>query len=370
MKKIAVLTQPLFNNYGGLLQAYALQKCIKDMGHDVITIDFNIHSMPRFGGVKYILFNLVKKYILRIKIHKVTPPDDFDRARIGKETRRFTSQNIKTSQKLNSKNELSYLDSYNFDTFVVGSDQVWRRIYSPDIGTFYLDFLNDGQKYRRISYAASFGTDDCSEYTEGEISKFSKLLKKFDFVGVRESSGVELCREYFGVDAAHVLDPTMLIEQQDYINLINNDKLPKVQGNMMVYVLDKSDKKKKIIDSVANFKKLKPFSVMQEGIDMPFPKVTEWLRGFVASDYVVTDSFHGVAFSILFNKQFIAIGNPGRGLARFKSILEQFGLTGRLIYDSDVISESLINTDIDYGKVNQKLKQYKEHSLALLKENV
>jgi len=377
--KIGILTQHLHNNYGGLLQAYALQHFLFKQGHDVLTIDFNTKNIgatvtkkPKLWGLKDISKNCIKKYILRRNIKSILPfsPSEEEKASVGRETRRFLAENIRTTQKLTDINQFSYLESYNFDAYIVGSDQVWRPRYSPGLSAFFLKFLGEDKKTKRIAYAASFGVDNCDEYTQDELIEYTKLAKKFNGIAVREDSAVDLCKKHFSVTPEHVIDPTMLLEKESYIELVQKDNIPFSPGNMMVYVLDQSPEKINMINKVSTIKNLKPFTVMPSETSGIYPPVTQWLRGFIDAEYVVTDSFHGVAFSIIFNKQFIAIGNKDRGLARFTSVLKKFDLTSRLVLDASELSEDKINTEIDFAKVNEIKKKEQSFAFDFLQKNL
>lgn len=343
--KIGIMTQPLLNNYGGLLQAFAMQKYLVNQGHEVLTVD-----VP-FINTKYrVMKSNLKKTLLKKVLH---------RPLINDHTERFIKENIKRTRHISRVEKLGKLKAYQFDAFVVGSDQVWRPLYSPGIPAYFLEFLGDDDKTRRVSYAASFGVDHCNEFSSELITRCAVLAKKFHAMGVREESGVNLCREHFGVQAEHLIDPTLLLEKEDYIDLINKDGIKKNDGNMMVYVLDKDNEKIDMINKVAEVRNLKPYTIVLGSGDM-YPPVTEWLRGFMDAEYVVTDSFHGMAFSIIFNKPFLAIGNHGRGLARFTSFLKIFGLEDRLIFTLKDVNEDIINKEVNYSEIN-KIKLHEQN---------
>lgn len=360
--KIGILTQPLHNNYGGLLQAYALQKFLKNQGHDVLTVDFSCNRKARLWGLKGIVVNMIRKYLLRRPVTSIFPLSDQQKRAIAQHTNRFRAEHIRTTQQITSLNEFDFVKQYQFDAFFVGSDQVWRPSYSPGMPAFFLDFLGDDKTTLRVAYAASFGVDHCSEFSENDQARYGTLLKKFHAVSVREDSAVKLCQDHFGVTATHVIDPTLLLDREDYCALIESDKIPVSAGNMMVYVLDKAPEKQLIIEQVARVRGLKPYTVMPSGIDGAYPPVTQWLRGFMDAEYVVTDSFHGVAFSIIFNKPFIAIGNHDRGLARFTSILKKFGLENRLVFSMEDLTLDKITENIDFLTINKVKKS--EQALA------
>jgi hypothetical protein len=202
------------------------------------------------------------------------------------------------------------------------------------------------------------------------------LAKNFNAISVREDSAVKLSNDNLGVDAVHVLDPTMLLTKEDYEELVVKDQVSKSKGNLMIYVLDKSYKNTEIIQQVAIELGLIPFSLMplytfssvgKKYIkDCVFPPVTEWLRGFMDADFVITDSFHGTVFSIIFNKPFLSIGNAGRGVTRFTSLLKIFGLENRLVLPSEKFSIKKIKGNIDFDKVNQILSNEKKRSKEFL----
>ena len=338
--KIGILTLPLHTNYGGILQAYALQTVLERMGHEVVV--FNKKREFKLPFWKYPLAYIkraTKKYILKKKNVRIFE-EQYRKSIypiISQHTQEFLDKyihlyNIKTLK--NAKEE-------DFDAIVVGSDQVWRPKYfmpmfKTGIQDAYLAFAKDWN-IKRIVYAASFGTDDW-EYTTTQTNECRELLKLFDAVSVREESGVELCKEYFGVEVKHVLDPTLLLSKKDYIQLFETAKIPKSSGNLLTYILDETPEKTEIINKIAIDKDLIPFSVNSTKIENPNapseeriqPPVEAWLRGFYDAEFIVTDSFHACVFSIIFEKPFIVIGNKKRGMARFESLLKMFGLEDRL----------------------------------------
>ena len=247
-----------------------------------------------------------------------------------------------------------------------GAIRYGRPLYSPCLTNYFLDFLDHEEIIKKIAYAASFGVENW-EYSPQQTIQCAALSKKFDAISVREDTAIKLCKEHLGVKAVHVLDPTLLIPKEDYIKLVAKDNIPKSKGNLMTYVLDKTNDKNEIIQKIAKKLDLIPFSVMPEktfsevgsnGLkDCIFPPVTQWIRGFMDAEFVVTDSFHGTIFAIIFNKPFIVIGNSERGMTRFKSLLKIFGLKDRLIISSVDLTLEKINSTIDFNRVNITLKK-------------
>lgn len=296
---------------------------------------------------------------------------------ISQNTRKFVENYINPiSNTIYSTKELkTFSNSYDFGAFVVGSDQVWRPCYSPCLTNYFFDFLPKEAKCKRIAYAASFGVDTW-EFSKKQTRKSKELIKKFDFISVREDSAVDLCKRYLGVDnVEHVLDPTLLLKKEDYIDLVLQENEPVSGGNLFYYLLDKNEQKMSAVKKMAQFLNLNPFTVMpidnssRNIEDRVYPSVTKWLRGFMDAKFVVTDSFHGVVFSILFNIPFVVISNETRGSARFLSVLKMFSLENRLINNPDDLNEISLSP-INWDFVNNIHAQLKEKSYNLLKSNL
>jgi len=370
--RIGILTQPLYTNYGGIVQCYALQTVLQRMGHETIVLQREFdRKFSLLGALTYYAKHLVKLLLGRKESwHYYVSQEKRDY--IAQNTYKFIDKNINPRSKhCYSTEQLKHeVAALNLDAIIVGSDQVWRPYYSPCQPNYFLDFLSDDSKIKRISYAASFGGDEWN-WSEKLTRRCRDLLKKFDAVSVREQSGIRLCKEHFGVDAVQVLDPTMLLDKEDYLSIIIPRK--ERRGQLFSYVLDKSEYKQNIISQVAQKTGMKVFESMPEldsstynlygDIDKAvFPPVEDWLSAFNEADMVVTDSFHGTVFSILFNKPFWVIGNEGRGMARFKTLLSMFGLEDRMITST----ERDFSAQIDWEEVNQKRQALKIGSKGYL----
>lgn len=368
--KIGILTLPLHTNYGGILQAYALQTILERMGHQVCLVErrprptrLPLWKMPYSYG-KRILKNLTgHPYPIFYEQKK-----DRETRLIRQNTDKFIARYIKRRV----VNEFSDIHREDFDAIVVGSDQIWRPKYFPNIETAYLNFT-EGWNIRRIAYAASLGTDDW-EYTSKQTKECRRLLQGFDAVSVREKSGVDLCRDHFNVQATQVLDPTMLLGPKDYIKLCEAAGTPKSPGTLLNYILDEATEKTALIEKVAKEKGLVPFRVGSkvENKNAPLneriqPPLENWLRGFYDAEFVITDSFHACVFSILFHKPFLVIGNKKRGMSRFNSLLSMFGLEDRLV---DVNSPIDLHTDIDWNFVGGVLEKRRDEARRFLRNKL
>lgn len=366
--RIAILTLPLHFNYGGILQNYALQQVLIGMGHDVKTLD---RGYPPRIPIRLRLRQIKEYFLKRLKgqehnrLHFVL----FYYSELRKEstyTRAFVERYIN----LYHVNSYQNVKEGDFDAFIVGSDQIWRPKYFYQIGTAYLNFTKDWE-VKRIAYAPSFGTNDW-EYTPEQTSACGSFLRSFDAVSVRERKAVDLCKEHFSVDAQWVLDPTMLLNSDDYVEKFEITEQPQSKGDMLVYVLNENDSLSAAIKDISTQKGYTPFRVNSKCEDrrLPIseriqPPVEQWLRGFYDCKFVVTDSFHACVFSILFNKPFIVFGNVKRGMERFSSLLSMFGLEDRLVSNSEQALE-VSSQDIDWASVNNALDQQRGKSMQFL----
>lgn len=371
--KIAILTQPLRTNYGGILQAYALQTILYNMGHTAVVIRRE-HSYPslltflmRIGSI---LKCIVRKYVFRHSRIKIMSPlspyyhiDD-----CGFDVLPFVKERINQSPEIrNSKTLAKYFKRNKFDAYVVGSDQVWRPGYSPCITDFFLKEVQHDSKALKIAYAVSFGTD-VWEFTNEQTAQCAILAKEFDAVSVREDSAVELCSKYLGIEALHVLDPTMLLDEEHYTSLIDEKNM--LSSTLLCYILDNSADKLEVMNVLTQRLAL-PVSCNSTRRDKNLffqPSVQDWLKSIKQASFIFTDSFHGCVFSIIFKKTFVVFSNRDRGLARIESLLSKFGLRHRLVssFDDFMRREDELLTGIDYTLIDKIIQNEKKLSLDFL----
>lgn len=358
--RIGIITHPLSYNYGGILQNYAMQTVLRRMGHSPVTLNPNPHRSLKFWQwLTSFPKNFLYKYYLRIpRIHLF---EAFFANKNWRLTMQYLQPFIDSNINYLIVNDYDELNEEDFDALLSGSDQIWRAPYVNPIEKGFFNFAKDWNKITRLSYAASFGTDEW-EYSLEQTKKCKELILKFDGISVREASGVELCKKNFDVKATHVLDPTLLLSKDEYSKIFLDSKTPKSPGTLLNYILDETPEKQNLIEIITTEFNLNSFRVngkpeggypLSERIQPPMEK---WLRGFYDAEFVVTDSFHACVFSIIFNKPFVVYGNKNRGLARFQSLLSMFGLENRIIYelsDYNKLSKS-INWDIVNDNVMKK----------------
>ena len=366
--KIAILTLDLQTNFGGILQAYALQTVLERMGHEVVHLQAK-HSRLHNPVVMPLVWckRLYRKYF---QGDRQLPIFENPYKWAGKNTDRFISSNLNC--RFLAPEEWNEGLAREYDVIVVGSDQVWRPNYTSDVTRFFTAFLGHSD-ICRIAYAASFGVA-VNEFSDEQIACGREYLKLFSAISVREESGIRLCKELFDVQACQVLDPTMLLRREDYQRFTST--APQSPGNLMVYVLDRTEEKDAFIAEFAEKRGLVPFYANSKteipwNVDIPIgerkqPPLENWLRGFADAEFVLTDSFHACVFSILFHKPFGVFVNLERGLSRIESLLRPLGLMDRCITDAPVD----LDRSIDWKFIDNVLMQKAESSLEFLKQGL
>jgi len=360
--KIGILTIPLHQNYGGIIQNYALQKVLIQLGHTPITID---KEKPKKSFFRFYLSKL-KYFIysfLNIKVSGIFSFQLFER---NEKFESFIRRNINLTRKVRKLNK-NLITKYGIDCVVAGSDQIWRNdfFWEDDLRNNYLEFLKDCD-ILKIAYAASFGINYW-DY-EDELTKTCKaLVNQFEGVSTREDSGVILCDKYLGKKAVPVSDPTLLLSKDDYVSLCRLiPPPPKKNRNkfLFVYCLDISSEYLEDIKSEAN---ARGWNLIIAGSELNANmSVEEWLAMFRDAEYVITDSFHGTVFSIIFNKPFSTLLNETRGNDRFMSLLGRFDLNDRIYHEGGLINDK----DIDWVKTTELIQLWKERSIAFLKRHL
>lgn len=373
--KAGILTLPLWNNYGGILQAYALKHTLENFNVDTVLINLHRKSPTKYNEIIQGIKFQIKKYFF--DKDKVTVyPNIKESIYISQNTLTFVDKELSPKTRIvYNFNELMDIAS-GLQSVIVGSDQVWRPNYTPNIYNYFLDFV--GKDTKKVSYAASLGTDEWL-FTEEETLRCKELLDRFDAVSVREDTAVSIIDDKFGVKADFVLDPTLLLEQNDYNVLVDKYSDQSNHGQLFAYILDRSEKNKNFVDRVSNTLGYDSFEVMPKKFDTKFsyndsdyifPNVTQWLRSFRDAKFIIADSFHGCVFAIIYNKPFIAIGNEERGLSRFYSLLNTFGLKDRLVLNVDDFDLSMLDREINWHQVNLIRDKMKSNSINFLSESL
>lgn len=354
--KVATITFQNTNNYGASLQCYALHRALMLLGAETRVIQYDspylnkpykLAAMREKGFFRFVLGNIWT--LLRSPRNKKF--DEFNK-------------NIKFTRKVNEKTICSLAPE--FDLFITGSDQVWNGNLSGHDSNYFLSFVKDSKK--RASYAASFGF---LNVPSGELEWYKQQIAGYRYYNVRETSGQKLVKELTGKDAKLTIDPTLLLEQNEWRKVM---KAPAVkEPYILVYQITPSLKLAKVAEKLH---KQTGFKVIAIPFIMDWPhrfkslfKIgpAEFIGLFCNASYIVTDSFHGTAFSLIFNRKFWSLSS--RKESRITSLLDILGLSNRIIYFDEKVPNDL-TLDINYVDANVKFEQYRQNALSVIKEMI
>ena len=357
------------DNYGQLLQCYALQTYLQSLGHETFLVrttngrdyspTFKQQLMEKARIVYRLLpypFYLVKRVIS--SAFYVFTHGSFRKRTVDLGFEQFRQEYLNCT-KVYTLEELQN-DPPVADIFVVGSDQIWNT----HDGIYYLSWVHD--KIRKIAYAASFG--GCDTLPDGKT--LSEWLKRFDYVSVREQSGVEICVNAGRRDAVCVVDPTMLLTATDYLKIASQE-LPKDKYLFIYFLGTRTIINWKEIHAFAKEKGLKIIYVASQGQEDKFKhtqaSIHEWLSLIANAEYVITNSFHGTVFTLLFGRKFLTYSVTGVAIKmndRITTLLNPLGL-GNHIYSGSI---RVIEESIDYAEVHRIMQKHGAKGCELLKE--
>lgn len=362
MKNIGIMTWFTYNNYGTVLQVYALSKKIKDNELIPEIINYN----PKIRKIK--IYNMTPKYILNkldeakfkrkycLELDKTKHKFDKFRAEelnITEEYKTFTQMNEKSN---------------DLDKVICGSDQIWSPLFFDS--HYFLDFVNDNSK--KISYAPSFGVSNIQdEYLEKKVKKLINTFEP-DNISVREEQGKKIIEKLCNKDVMVTLDPTLLLTKEEWINALGIK--PSKDQYILCYFLGKNKKYVKIAKEISKKLNLKLKVLPVNNLIDKFDKESiisncgpkEFVEYISNASYVLTDSYHGILFAINFNKQFTAFKrfkeNKFSQNSRVFNILRNLDLSDRLYNDKD-----LNLSKIQYNKINKRLEIKRKASMTFLK---
>lgn len=369
--KIGLLTFHRAHNYGAVLQAYALMRTLQDLGHDAEIIDY----WPKYREGHYDMFNF-KHELKRFK-------KEFSTAYLKDATQRIFSFPYKW---INYSKFSGFIKNYlhvegvslssgagipdRYNAIIVGSDQIWRHKFKGLSGFDEVYFAKYplGNKAIKLSYAASMGDSDPD--AEG-IKDLPRLLKNLDFVGIRETALMKLVKPLTAKQPMLVLDPVFLLAKKKWESLVKPNLVKK--RYLLFYQLLANKKATAIATQIAKEKGLQLIEIRgTHGIENSFGsklwKHTAGPLDFLSlvyhAEYIVSTSFHGVAFSTVFEKQFCTLGFKNKGY-RINSLLESFGI------EHCLVTGSLSQTPtIDYADVTPRLEKMRENSIGFLKTSL
>ena len=366
--KVDVITRHSVANYGSILQSYATQKIIEQLGYECEIIDYTRLEEQGKNKSKTLCRNSKtwNKNVLTRLIYRViqTPNYLYAYNKFKKFRRKLLKQ---TNIEYSSIEELK-INPPKADIYCSGSDQIWGKIGTHECDeAYFLGFVPEGSKC--ISYAASIGKENISNEIKESIRKF---LPKYSKILVREKSAVDIIKKEGITNVEQVLDPTLLLNQIEWNEMANYN--PKEQKYVLVYQLHDN---KKFVEYAKKFaKKVKlPLlricpstqSIIRGGKPIILPTPQEFISYFKNAEYIVTDSFHGTVFSLIFNKKFVDI-LPNETSTRIISILELTNLKSRILKSYDDFS--LIGKEINYNEVNKILQDERSKSIEKFKNAI
>lgn len=385
--KIGVITFWNSNdNYGQLLQLWALQQWLKKNGHSPYVINYSPMQTKKRKDYKYyfkiiikvlLIYPIYRKYIItqRNKKYEILKREN-DIKNKQRKFDDFRKNNIIfSSNKYHSLYDLQK-NPPKADLYITGSDQVWAQLLNQDNNRAY--FLDFGPiNIKRISYAPSFSM---LQYPKKLLDKLHENLARFDALSVREKTGVEICK-IAGYKATLVCDPTLLIRQQEYLNIADNH----ISKNNYIYIYSLNIGNPEDI----RWSELKSFSSIQnlcikvttasgyiparelfgDSVEYDYSTIPEWLNNIRNAELLVTPSFHGVVFAILMHTSFIYVPLKGRfegGNSRITDLLEDLNLTNRILKE-DTTFDYIYNLNIDWNDVDKNLSIIRQRSESFLK---
>lgn len=367
-RRVGVLTFHMAHNYGAMLQAYALPKALNKLGVDCETIDYRFSYIDSWSRIErlndliatYGLLRGVKGYIRRLVQREYwgnTMRHKFDR---------FERKVMCRSKKIyRSKADLNNM---HYDVILFGSDQIWNSKLTDGVADEYVGSFMCYPHTRKISYAASCGTSD---FQEESRDVYCQYLRRFYAVSVREE-GLKNALVGRGINAECVLDPTLLLTVEEWRKLIPSEKRFSEQGYLLVYVFDEDERLYDYIREYARYRKLDIIAIAyEEKKSMHGMNVLtdcgplEFLGLFSNAEHVITTSFHGTVFSILFHKPFHCITHSRYG-ERTDSLLRILGMKGNSMGDLG----NLEDVEVNWARVDALLEKCRLQSLDFLKKNV
>ncbi len=350
MKKIGILTFHNVINYGGVLQCMALQDFLKAYNYEVEVINYKSKHIGKNN--KLIKFSSMSNLIKSV----LTLPFNYIRK---KRYNNFIKNNLILTNDVKNYDELKKLCEEKYDYVIIGSDQVWNsEITENEANVYFLENIN----VKKISYAASTGDDKIND-----INRIIKNSSDFEAISVREESTYNKLLSH-NIKTELNVDPTLIL-RTEYWNtkttVINN------QNCLLLYILGKNDKIAQLSNFIRKEKKLEKiytFSKQKFGIDGIKSIATsgplEFLNYFKSSKYILTNSFHGTVFSIIYKKEFFVM-LPAKRPERIISLLNKLGLENRIIYDVENLKE-IIKEKIDYKNIDKKLEDERNKSLKYI----
>lgn len=367
--KTAIVTFNRAYNYGAVLQCYALYKKLSDIGLDVEVLDYfpdyfkDTYSLAYLDALRYFPYRPLSNWFKFL-------PLTYIRNRRLKIFDSFLSKHIKLSMnQYKTKEELNN-SSLPYGAYIVGSDQVWTNIWTNFDSTFFLEFAK--QNTKKISYAASFGFN---KIPENLFLDYKKRLSNWDMISVREKTGQKILTELGVTESSLCCDPTILLTAKEWLAISSTQKHPK-SPYILVYSVNSLEKTCSIAHDISYKKQMDTFVISSIASEKAFlgevakrysfhnlwnTSPNRFLELFYNAEYIVTDSFHGTVFSLLFHKKFILLSNiNGKENQRALDLLDYVGIS------QTIETNANIDNTLDWSKIDDSLSKYRQSSLDYL----
>lgn len=358
--KIGIVTFHFVNNFGGALQAYGLLQAINEMNKDEVKVVDYRHGFIRFT-------DFVRIFPITTDIKEIWSGINTFKQRLGRINKfhQFMNEYLNLSEKYNSINKLEKLP-LKIDKFVCGSDQIWNPIITLGVSyPYYLGFVKD--KNNKISYAASFGVDDINNKYYYKVLKY---LKEFKSISVREKKAVDLVKKITGENAQYHIDPTFLVSKEKWLDIAIK---PKIEGKyILIYTMQKNNKVYEYARKIKEILGYKVVDINKYGLKQDFVDEViidvgprEFIGLFEQSAFICTNSFHGLAFSLILEKDFFVVPST-----RFNSRIGNLMGIFELELYSDVSTDIIEKQFYDRERIKKIIVKQKEKSIKYLKENL
>lgn len=376
--RIGIVTILKVNNYGAELQAYATQAILKKLGYEAEVIDYLFYKNSghkKTKGSKPVLPFSVMARLKEWLYPKVTALKSVGQGKAWQKREerfeQFHSLNTSLSHTYNSIEEL-YAARMDYDVYLTGSDQVWNPGIYSSLAPYFLTFAPEGCK--RIAYAASFGVEHVPEVA---VPYYRDCLRAYNAIGVREKSAVALVEQLSGKKAEWVLDPTLLLDRDDWLTVAKPGETTPYQSYILIYELTPCPYIRQLADYYHRLHQWPIIRICKSASreDKDIDNITdagpaEFLYLFAHARLVITNSFHGTAFSINFQRDFYTVlPLRKKNNSRQRSILELFGLQDRLLVEGAPmpVADKL---NIDYASVCEHLVSERNKSIDFLKQSI
>lgn len=364
-KKIGIINfQYSDHNYGAVLQAAALEHIIENLGYSAEHINYIPYNKK---SILYKIKSGFIGYLIKLLLRKNKPSKYIKNKNVFECFRKKWITRTKETYLNNT--DLDKLRS-SYSAIIVGSDQVWRPKMYSHLNEYYVYFLEFADTTTlKISYAASFGVDNWEIKDENYTKKIKNSISKFSAISTREDSGIDICKNTFSVKSQHVLDPTLLVDKDFFNKIIENENITSNSKTGIVYYkLDITNSFKDEIKKLGFIenKNIENIYFKYGLLNNSYLSVYEWLYKIKNSHLVITDSFHCVCLSIVFNVNFICIKNKKRGESRLISLLSSLGLNDRLVDEDNLVLSIQDLKDINYQDINNNLNSMKGNSLKFI----